>query len=52
MLAYVLFLCFHQTGCLTYEFKDKIQCENAVRTIEKKSTGYSATILYCQEVRK
>lgn len=52
MLVYVLFMCVSYSGCTTYEFKDKAQCENAIRNIQNHSEGYVKRLLYCQEVRK
>jgi hypothetical protein len=48
-MIYVLFACFLNSGCITYEFKDKIQCENALKISSKKGP---VQMIYCLEVRK
>ena len=60
MIVYVLFALvttnFPNTTSFTYEFKDKLQCENALKNIKKHLTdgGYSKqeTKGFCQEVIK
>lgn len=52
MLVYVLFVVIYGSNKMTsfqYEFKSRIQCENAGKNFEKRF--YRANS-FCQEVRK
>lgn len=49
MLVYVLFICMIDSGCMSYEFKDKLQCENTKINFRKHMRYFYS---FCQEVRK
>lgn len=53
-MTYVMFFVIYTNGGMAsfqYEFKDKVQCENAVKVMEKRFSN-SNVKGYCQEVRK
>lgn len=51
MIVFVMMFCSSYSGCMNYEFKDKVQCEHAVILMKEKvkaGTNYA----FCLEVRK
>ena len=50
MYFYILFFCLNGSGCLTYEFSDRVQCENTLKNMLKNKTGMTQ-LAFCQEVK-